>query len=41
MYLQAKRVYINAAQLGNEEELTLVWMHQTHPAFWIREDIKE
>jgi hypothetical protein len=41
MYLQAKRVYINKAQLGTEEGVTLVWMHQAHPAFCFREDIKE
>jgi hypothetical protein len=32
-YLQAKRVYINNAQLGTEEGVTLVWMHQAHPVF--------
>jgi hypothetical protein len=42
MYLQAKRVYINKAQLGTEEGVvTLEWMHQAHPAFCYREDIKE
>jgi hypothetical protein len=41
MYLQAKRVYINKAQLGTEEGLTLGWMHQAHPAFCFWEDIKE
>jgi hypothetical protein len=41
MYLQAKRVYINKAQLGTEEVLTLGRMHQEHPAFCFWEDIKE
>jgi hypothetical protein len=41
MYLQAKRVYIKKAQLGTEEGVTLGWMHQAHPAFCFREDIKE
>jgi hypothetical protein len=40
-YLQAKRVYINKAQLGTEEGVTLGWMHQAHPGFCFREDIKE
>jgi hypothetical protein len=34
-------VYINNAQLGTEERVTLVWIHQAHPAFCYREDIKE
>jgi hypothetical protein len=33
MYLQSKRVYINKAQLGIEEGVTLGWLHQAHPAF--------
>jgi hypothetical protein len=33
MYLQSKIVYINKAQLGIEEEVTLGWLHQAHPAF--------
>jgi hypothetical protein len=41
MYLQAKIVYINKAQLGTEEGVTLGWMHQAHPAFCFREDTKE
>jgi hypothetical protein len=41
MYLQAKRVYINKAQLGTKEGVTLGWMHQAHPAFYFWEDIKE
>jgi hypothetical protein len=41
MYLQSKRVYINKSQLGIEEGVTLVWLHQAHPAFCYREDIKE
>jgi hypothetical protein len=41
MYLQSKRVYINKAQLGIEEGVTLGWLHQAHPAFCYREDIKK
>jgi hypothetical protein len=41
MNLQTKRVYINKAQLGTEEGVTLGWMHQAHLAFCFREDIKE
>jgi hypothetical protein len=40
-YLQANIVYINKAQLGTEEGVTLGWMHQAHPAFCFWEDIKE
>jgi hypothetical protein len=40
MYLQIKRVYINKAQLGTEEGVTLGWMHQAHSALCYREDIK-
>jgi hypothetical protein len=41
MYLQSKRVYINKAQLGIEEGVSLGWLHQAHPAFCYRGDIKE
>jgi hypothetical protein len=41
MYLQSKRIYINKAQLGIEEGVTLGWLHQAHPDFCYREDIKE
>jgi hypothetical protein len=41
MYLQSKRVYINKAQLGIEVGVTLGWLHQAHPAFCYRQDIKE
>jgi hypothetical protein len=41
MYLQSKRVSINKVQLGIEEGVTLGWLHQAHPAFCYREDIKE
>jgi hypothetical protein len=41
MYLQSKRVYINKAQLGIEAGVTLGWLHQAHPSFCYREDIKE
>jgi hypothetical protein len=40
MYLQSKIVYINKAQLGIEEGVTLGWLNQAHPAFCYREDIK-
>jgi hypothetical protein len=36
MYLQSKRVYINKAQLGIEEGVTLGWLHQAHPAFLLQ-----
>jgi hypothetical protein len=39
-YLQAKRVYINKAQLGTEQGVTLGWMHQARPSFCYREVIK-
>jgi hypothetical protein len=29
VYLQANRVYINKAQLGTEEGVTLKWMHRS------------
>jgi hypothetical protein len=41
MNLQANRVYINKAQLVTKEGVTLGWMHQAHPVFCFREDIKE
>jgi hypothetical protein len=40
VHLQSKRVYINKAQLGIQEGVTLGWLHQAHPAFCYREDIK-
>jgi hypothetical protein len=40
-YIQAKKVYINKAQLVTEERVTLGWMYQAHQAFCYREDIKE
>jgi hypothetical protein len=41
MYIQSKRVYINKAQLGIEEGVALGWLHQAHPYFCYREDMKE
>jgi hypothetical protein len=41
MYLQSKREYINKAQLGIGEGVTMGWMHQAHSEFFYREDIKE
>jgi hypothetical protein len=40
-YLDDKRVYINKAQLGNEEGLSLGYTHKAHPAFAFRDGMKE
>jgi hypothetical protein len=40
-YLHDKRVYINKAQLGTEEGLSLGWIHKAHPAFAFRDSMKE
>jgi hypothetical protein len=40
-YLDHKRVYINKAQLGTEEGLSLGWIHKAHPAFAFRDGMKE
>jgi hypothetical protein len=34
-------VYINNAQLGEEEAITLGWILKAHPAFFFREDKKD
>jgi hypothetical protein len=40
-YLDDNCVYINNAQLGEEEGLSLGWIIKAHPAFGFRDDIKE
>jgi hypothetical protein len=40
-YLDDKRVYINKAQLGTYEGLSLGWIHKAHPAFAFRDGMKE
>jgi hypothetical protein len=41
VYLENQRVYINKAQLGEEEGITLGWILKAHPAFCFRGDMKE
>jgi hypothetical protein len=41
LYLDTKRVYINNAQLGTEEGLSLGWIDKSHPAFAFRDGMKE
>jgi hypothetical protein len=38
---QNKRAYINKAQLGKEDGITLGWTLKVHPAFCDRDDMKE
>jgi hypothetical protein len=40
-FLDNKRVYINKAQLGTKEGLSLGWIHKSHPAFAFRDGVKE
>jgi hypothetical protein len=40
-YLDGNLVYINNAQLGEEERLSLEWIFKAHPIFGFRDDIKE
>jgi hypothetical protein len=40
-YLDDNHVYINNAQLGDEEGIALGWIFRAHPAFGFRYDIKE
>jgi hypothetical protein len=40
-YLDDKIVYINKAQLGTEEGLSLGWIYKAHPAFAFRDGTKE
>jgi hypothetical protein len=39
--LDDRRVYINKAQLGTEEALSLGWIHKAHPDFASRDGMKE
>jgi hypothetical protein len=41
VYLENQRVYINKAQLGEEEGITLGWILKAHPAFCFRDDMKD
>jgi hypothetical protein len=41
VYLENQWVYINKAQLGEEEDITLGWILKAHPAFCFRYDMKE
>jgi hypothetical protein len=40
VYLEIQRVYINKAQLGEEEGITLGWILKAHPEFCFRDDMK-
>jgi hypothetical protein len=40
-YLDDNRIYINNAQLGDEEGIALGWIFRAHPAFGFRDNIKE
>jgi hypothetical protein len=40
-YLDDNHVYIDNAQLGDEEGIALGWIFRAHPAFGFRDDIKE
>jgi hypothetical protein len=40
-YVDDNHVYINNAQLGDEEGMTIGWLFKAHPAFGFREDTKE
>jgi hypothetical protein len=41
VYLENQRAYINKAQLGEEEGITLGWILKAHPEFCFRDDVKE
>jgi hypothetical protein len=41
LYLKNNRVYINKAQLGEEDGTTLGWTRKAYPAFCYRGDMKE
>jgi hypothetical protein len=41
VYLEQQRVYINKAQLGEEEGINLGWTLKAHPYFCYRDDMKE
>jgi hypothetical protein len=40
-FLENQRVYINKAQLGEEEGITLGWILKAHPAFCFQDDMKD
>jgi hypothetical protein len=39
VYLENQTVYINKAQLGEEEGITLGWILKAHPVFCFRDDM--
>jgi hypothetical protein len=41
VYLENQRVYINKAQLGEEEGITLGWILKADPEFCFRDDVKD
>jgi hypothetical protein len=41
VHLKQQRVYINKAQLGEEDGIALGWTLKAHPAFCYRDDMKE
>jgi hypothetical protein len=41
VYLEQQWVYINKAQLGEEDGITLGWTLKAHPEFCYRDDMKE
>jgi hypothetical protein len=41
VYLENQRVYINKAQLGEEEGITLGWILKAHPAFCFLDDMED
>jgi hypothetical protein len=41
VYLEQQRVYINKAQLGEEDGITLGWTLKAHPTCCYRDDMKE
>jgi hypothetical protein len=41
VYLENKSVYINQAQLGEEEGITLGWILKAHPELCFRDDMKD
>jgi hypothetical protein len=41
VYLEQQRVYINKAQLGEEDGITLGWRLKAHPSFCYRDNMKE
>jgi hypothetical protein len=41
VYLENQRVYINKAQLGDEDSITLGWTWKTYPDFCYIDDMKK